>query len=58
MIPLFFTRVVFCYGEPIKVPGELSEGEAEKCRLKVEEGLNVAYHAACEGLEEDELWKA
>ena len=39
-IPHLFTRGIFAYGEPISIPRELSEDEAERSRLEIEGTLN------------------
>jgi lysophospholipid acyltransferase (LPLAT)-like uncharacterized protein len=41
-IPWPFTRVAFCYGDPVAVPKSASEKELEVLRKKVEEGLERA----------------
>ncbi len=58
MIPRPFTRVVFCYGDPIRVPREATEAEMEACRRAVETGLNEATARAERALGEEALWRA
>lgn len=58
MIPLPFTRVIFAYGEPVRVPREVDETALEKLRRQVEDGLQRATARAEEALEDDALWRA
>ncbi len=41
--PLFGTRLVMLFGEPIDVPHELSDEEVENIRKNVEDSLNSLY---------------
>lgn len=58
MIPRAFTRVVFAYGEPVRVPREVDDPALEALRLRVEDGLKQASQRAEEALEDEALWKA
>lgn len=48
MLPKPFARLAVWYGEPLSVPGELSAGMLEGCRLDLEQRLNLLY---------DQAWK-
>jgi lysophospholipid acyltransferase (LPLAT)-like uncharacterized protein len=39
-VPLFFSRGIFAYGEPIMVPRKLSKEEMDEKRVEIENGLN------------------
>jgi hypothetical protein len=58
LIPRAFTRVVFAYGEPVRVPREVDDPALEALRLRVEDGLKQASQRAEEALEDEALWKA
>jgi hypothetical protein len=58
LIPRPFTRVVFAYGEPVRVPREVDDLTLEALRLRVEQGLQQASRRAEEALEDEALWKA
>lgn len=45
-IPWPFTRIAFCYGEPVTVPKSATEAELEVRRRQVEEGLEAATREA------------
>jgi hypothetical protein len=57
LVPLPFTRVVFAYGEPVRVPREATGGELEACKAAVQRGLEEATARAEAALGEEELWK-
>jgi lysophospholipid acyltransferase (LPLAT)-like uncharacterized protein len=46
IIPLPFSTVVLCYGEPIRVPPDLSPEDIERYRLQVRDGLLAAEERA------------
>ncbi len=46
VVPLPFSRIVVCYGEPVHVPRHLGEGELEQYRRLLEKRLNQVYHQA------------
>lgn len=52
VVPLPFSRAIFLYGEPIRVP---RDGDAEEWRLIVEERMNAVAGEAERDF--DRLWK-
>jgi len=46
VIPLPFSRIALCYGEPLRVPKRLKAAELEEYRLLLEERLNAVYKEA------------
>jgi lysophospholipid acyltransferase (LPLAT)-like uncharacterized protein len=58
MIPMPFSKVVFCYGESIRVPRDVDDAELERYRMMVEDALALASRRAHEALTEDAIWKA
>lgn len=58
MIPAPFSRVVFCYGEPIRVPRDMEDAELDRYRQMVEDGLVEASRRAQEALSEESIWRA
>lgn len=58
LLPLPFTRLVFAYGEPLRVPREATEAELERFRAEIQERLNHAQERAENALGEETLWKA
>ena len=45
-LPMPFSRVVICYGEPIEVPKGAGAEEVEKYRLRLEQDLDNVYEKA------------
>jgi lysophospholipid acyltransferase (LPLAT)-like uncharacterized protein len=58
MIPMPFSKVVFYYGESIRVPRDVDDEELERYRMMVEDALALASRRAHEALTEDAIWKA
>ena len=46
VLPLPFSHLTVCYGEPFLVPEKLQEGELEHYRLQLEERMNSLYEEA------------
>lgn len=40
VVPRPFTRAIFLYGDPIHIPRELADEEAERYRVTIEQTLN------------------
>lgn len=46
ILPKPFARIAMCYGEPMHVPKGLKAADLERCRLELEERLNILYSEA------------
>jgi hypothetical protein len=53
-----FTRIVFCCGEPLRVPRKATDEELESLREEAERRMKAATREAEAALEEESLWKA
>lgn len=54
VVPQPFTRAIFVYGDPIHVPRDITDDQAEEFRLRIEETLNRLGEQG--EREFDELW--
>jgi len=54
VIPMPFSRIAICYGEPLEVPGKLKAAQLEEYRLELEKRLNQTYSKAWQIFGKDE----
>lgn len=57
-IPYPFTRVVFCYGDPVTIPREVEKGDLKALCKEVESSLNLASRRAQNALADEPLWQS